>query len=70
MLAPVNMKITKKVRKKCPQYEYDEKDNKRVFALRVPFVELKQGENVRLLLMAFKKSPLQKPGDASYKCPG
>jgi hypothetical protein len=44
MLAPVNMKITKKERKECPQYEYDEQDNKRVFALRVPFVELKQGK--------------------------
>ena len=44
IFAPVTMKITKKVRKKCPQYEYDEQDNKRVFALRVPFVELKQGK--------------------------
>ena len=43
MLAPVPMKITKKVRKKCSQYENDDKDTKRVFALRIPFSEITQG---------------------------
>jgi hypothetical protein len=67
VLAPVPMKITKKVRRKCPQLEYDEQDNKRVFALRVPFVELKQ--NVGLLLMEFEESSLQKARNGSYECP-
>jgi hypothetical protein len=62
MLAPVNMKITKKVRKKCPQYEYDEQDNKRVFALRVPFVELKQGKMSGSYSWNSKKVPYKKLG--------
>jgi hypothetical protein len=62
MLAPVNMKITKKVRKKCPQYEYDEQDNKRVFALRVPFVELKQGKMSGSYSWHAKKVPYKKLG--------
>ena len=70
IFAPVTMKITKKVRRKCPQYEYDEQDNKRVFALRVPFVEIKQGKNVGLLLVACKKSSLQKTRNGGYECPG
>jgi hypothetical protein len=44
VFSPVIMKITRKVRKECPRYEYDEQDNKRVFGLGVPFVELKQGQ--------------------------
>jgi hypothetical protein len=62
MLAPVNMKITKKVRRKCPQYEYDEKDNKRVFALRVPFVELKQGKMSGSYSWNSKKVPYKNLG--------
>jgi len=62
MLAPVNMKITKKVLKKCPQYEYDDKDNKRVFALRVPFVELKQGKMSGSYSWHAKKVPYKNLG--------
>jgi hypothetical protein len=62
MLAPVNMKITKKVLKKCPQYEYDEQDNKRVFALRVPFVELKQGKMSGSYSWHAKKVPYKNLG--------
>ena len=62
MLAPVNMKITKKVRRKCPQYEYDDKDNKRVFALRVPFVELKQGKMSGSYSWNSKKVPYKNLG--------
>jgi hypothetical protein len=62
MLAPVNMKITKKVRKKCPQYEYDEQDNKRVFALRIPFVEMKQGKMSGSYSWYSKKFPYKNLG--------
>jgi hypothetical protein len=62
MLSPVNMKITKKVRRKCPQYEYDDKDNKRVFALRVPFAELKQGKMSGSYSWPVKKLPYKKLG--------
>jgi hypothetical protein len=62
MFAPVNMKITKKVRRKCPQYEYDEQDNKRVFALRVPFVELKQGKMSGSYSWQSKKVPYKNMG--------
>jgi len=62
MLAPVNMKITKKVRKKCPQYEYDEQDNKRVFALRVPFAEIKQGKMSGSYSWHAKKVPYKNLG--------
>jgi len=62
MLAPVNMKITKKVRKKCPEYEYDKQDNKRVFALRVPFVELKQGKMSGSYSWNSKKVPYKNLG--------
>jgi hypothetical protein len=62
MLAPVNMKITKKVRRKCPQYEYDEQDNKRVFALRVPFVELKQEKMSGSYSWQSKKFPYKNLG--------
>ncbi len=62
MFAPVNMKITKKVRKKCPQFEYDDKDNKRVFALRVPFVELKQEKMSGSYSWNSKKVPYKKLG--------
>ena len=62
MLAPIPMKITKKVRKKCPQYEFDDKDKKRVFALRVPFVELKQGEMSGSYSWPVKKLPYKKLG--------
>jgi len=62
MLAPVPMKITKKVRKKCPQYEYDDKDNKRVFALRVPFAEIKQAGMSGSHSWHVKKIPYKKLG--------
>jgi hypothetical protein len=62
VLAPVPMKITKKVRRKCPQLEYDEQDNKRVFALRVPFVELKQGKMSGSYSWNSKKVPYKKLG--------
>jgi hypothetical protein len=62
MLSPVNMKITKKVRRKCPQYEYDDKDNKRVFALRVPFVELKEGKMSGSYSWNSKKAPYKNLG--------
>jgi len=62
IFAPVTMKITKKVRRKCPQYEYDEQDNKRVFALRVPFVELKQEKMSGSYSWNSKKVPYKKLG--------
>jgi len=62
VFSPVNMKITKKVRRKCPQYEYDDKDNKRVFALRVPFVELKQGKMSGSYSWNSKKVPYKNLG--------
>jgi hypothetical protein len=62
IFAPVTMKITKKVRRKCPQYEYDEKDNKRVFALRVPFAELKGDKMSGSYSWHSKKSPYKSLG--------
>ncbi len=57
VFAPVPMKVTKKVRKKCPQYEFDERDNKRVFALTVPFAELTQGKMSGSYSWSTKKVP-------------
>ena len=62
LFAPVTMKITKKVRRKCPQYEYDEQDNKRVFALRVPFAELKQEKMSGSYSWQSKKFPYKNLG--------
>jgi hypothetical protein len=62
IFAPVTMKIMKKVRRKCPQYEYDEEDNKRVFALRVPFAEIKGEEMSGSYSWQSKKFPYKNLG--------